>query len=242
MEKYSPVTEDMLLNPPANDWLMHYQNYAGWSHSPLKQINTKNVQNLQLRWVWSMEDGERQQITPLVHDGVMFVSTAVNNTVQALNAATGDLIWENRLGPRLENQVNATARAMAREGAEVAVLDRDLEAAKAVAKKIGGKAVENTYFAIDFNDQSTAPMNVKFRENYKKRYNTEPDNWAAVGYSEALLAARAIKDSMPNPTRETVRSRAPTLLVMIRTTCLKSAFFPLLSVSVPWSITCKRTE
>ncbi|MBI3677286.1 MAG: bifunctional aldolase/short-chain dehydrogenase [Proteobacteria bacterium] len=35
----------------------------------------------------------------------------------------------------------ATARAMAKEGAEVAVLDRDLEAAKAVAKQIGGKAL-----------------------------------------------------------------------------------------------------
>jgi alcohol dehydrogenase (cytochrome c) len=110
--KYTPVTEEMLLNPPAADWLMHYQNYAGWSHSPLKQINARNVHNLQLRWVWSLDDGERQQITPLVHDGVMFISTAVNNKVQALNAATGDLIWENFLGPRLENQVNATARAM----------------------------------------------------------------------------------------------------------------------------------
>ena len=110
--KYSPVTEEILLNPPAADWLMHYQNYAGWSHSPLKQINTGNVRNLQLRWVWSLDDGERQQITPLVHDGVMFISTAINNKVQALNAATGDLIWENSLGPRLENQVNATARAM----------------------------------------------------------------------------------------------------------------------------------
>ena len=70
--------------------------------------------------------------------------------------------------------------------------------------KIGGKAVENTYFSIDFNDQSTAPMNVKFRENYKRLFNSEPDNWAAVGYSEAMLAARAIKDAMPNPTREKV--------------------------------------
>ncbi len=64
VEKYTPVTEEMLLNPPAADWLMHYQNYSGWSHSPLKQINAQNVKNLQLRWVWSMEDGERQQITP----------------------------------------------------------------------------------------------------------------------------------------------------------------------------------
>jgi alcohol dehydrogenase (cytochrome c) len=113
---YTPITEEMLLHPPAADWLMHYQNYAGWSHSPLKQINTKNVHNLQLRWVWSLDDGERQEITPLVHDGVMFISTVVNNKVQALNAATGDLIWENSLGPRLENQVNATTRAMALYG------------------------------------------------------------------------------------------------------------------------------
>ena len=114
--KYTPVTEEMMLHPPAADWLMHYRNYAGWSHSPLKQINAKNVHNLQLRWVWSMDDGERQQITPLVHDGVMFISTVVTNKVQALNAKTGDLIWENSLGPRLENQVNATARTMALYG------------------------------------------------------------------------------------------------------------------------------
>jgi len=113
--KYTPITEEMMLHPPAADWLMHYWNYQGWSHSPLKQINTKNVKNLQLRWVWSMDDGERQQITPLVHDGVMFVSNNITNKVQALNAKTGDLIWENTLGPRLAGQQNAT-RTMALYG------------------------------------------------------------------------------------------------------------------------------
>jgi len=113
--KYTPITEAMMEHPPAADWLMHYGNYAGWSHSPLKQITTRNVQNLQLRWVWSMDEGERQQITPLVHDGVMFLSNNVTNRVQALNAKTGDLIWENTLGPRLTGQQNAT-RTMALYG------------------------------------------------------------------------------------------------------------------------------
>ena len=113
--KYTPITDEMMVHPPAADWLMHYWNYQGWSHSPLKQINAKNVQNLQLRWVWSMDDGERQQITPLVHDGVMFVSNNITNRVQALNAKTGDLIWENTLGPRLSGQQNAT-RTMALYG------------------------------------------------------------------------------------------------------------------------------
>lgn len=113
--KYTPITEAMMEHPPAGDWLMHYGNYAGWSHSPLKQITAKNVQNLQLRWVWSMDEGERQQITPLVHDGVMFLSNNITNRVQALNAKTGDLIWENTLGPRLTGQQNAT-RTMALYG------------------------------------------------------------------------------------------------------------------------------
>jgi len=112
---YTPITEEMMEHPPASDWLMHYGNYAGWSHSPLKQINPKNVGNLELRWVWSMDEGERQQITPLVHDGVMFVSNNITNRVQALNAKTGDLIWENTVGPRLMGQENAT-RTMALYG------------------------------------------------------------------------------------------------------------------------------
>ena len=78
---------------------MHYRNYSGWSNSPLNQITPKNVGGLQLKWAWPLEDGMRQQITPLVHDGVMFLSTNMSNTVQALDARTGDLIWEHRLGP-----------------------------------------------------------------------------------------------------------------------------------------------
>ena len=144
---YTPITEDMLLHPPAADWLMHYQNYAGWSHSPLKQINAKNVHNLQLRWVWSLDDGERQEITPLVHDGVMFISTVVNNKVQALNAKTGDLIWENSLGPRLENQVNATARAMALYGNQLfyPATDATLYALDARTGKVNWKFKFSSY-------------------------------------------------------------------------------------------------
>jgi alcohol dehydrogenase (cytochrome c) len=144
---YTPVTEEMLLHPPAADWLMHYQNYAGWSHSPLKQINTQNVDSLQLRWVWSLDDGERQEITPLVHDGVMFISTVVNNKVQALDARTGDLIWENSLGPRLENQVNATARAMALYGYQLfyPASDATLYALDARTGKINWKFKFSSY-------------------------------------------------------------------------------------------------
>ena len=45
-----------------------------------------------IAWAWSMTPGRTQE-TPLVHDGIMFIQNA-DHTIQALNAATGDLIWE----------------------------------------------------------------------------------------------------------------------------------------------------
>ena len=98
VKNYVDVTDDMLINPPDGDWLMYRRNYQGWSYSPLKQINTKNVKNLQLKWSWAMNEGGATQPTPIVHSGVIFLSNS-SNTVQALDARTGELICENRIGP-----------------------------------------------------------------------------------------------------------------------------------------------
>jgi alcohol dehydrogenase (cytochrome c) len=88
----------MLRNPPAGDWLMFRRNYHGWSYSPLDQINRGNVKNLQLAWVWAMNDSGANQTTPVVHNGVIFLASP-SNIVQAINGKTGDLIWETRVGP-----------------------------------------------------------------------------------------------------------------------------------------------
>src|SRR5204863_6312486 len=115
IKSYTPITEEMLAHPPDGDWLMHYRTYAGWNNSPLTQITAKNAGLLQLRWAWPLDEGARQQITPLVHDGVMFLSTNMTNTVQALDARSGDLLWENRIGPIGTPGLNAT-RTMALYG------------------------------------------------------------------------------------------------------------------------------
>jgi len=98
IQNYQPVTEQMMLNPSENDWLMFRRNYKGWSFSPLNQINTSNVGSLQLKWMWSLTQNGTLEGTPIVHNGVMFLWSP-GNVVQALNATTGELIWENRLGP-----------------------------------------------------------------------------------------------------------------------------------------------
>jgi alcohol dehydrogenase (cytochrome c) len=98
VKNYVPVTTEMLRNPPAGDWLIFRRNYHGHSYSPLNQITTANVKNLQLQWVWSMNDSGANQTTPIVHNGIIYLATP-SNIVQALDGKTGTLIWETRAGP-----------------------------------------------------------------------------------------------------------------------------------------------
>jgi alcohol dehydrogenase (cytochrome c) len=93
VDKVSPVTDEMLLNPPDADWLMWRRTYNGWGYSPLDQINKENVKDLKLVWSWGMTPGGRTQETPLVHDGVMYIQNSAH-LIQALDAATGELLWE----------------------------------------------------------------------------------------------------------------------------------------------------
>ena len=98
VNNFRPVTDDMLRNPPDGDWLMMRRNYQAWSHSPLTDITAANVKDLRLAWVWAMNEEGANQPTPIVHDGVMYLANTMN-MIQALDAATGDLIWENHVGP-----------------------------------------------------------------------------------------------------------------------------------------------
>ena len=123
LDKYEPVTDAMLTHPRPEDWLMYRGNYQGWSHSNLRQINTSNVKNLQLAWVWAMNEGGASQVTPIVHNGIMFLSNTAN-TVQALDAKTGELIWENRIGPTPTRAYGAT-RSLAIYGDKVFVPTTD---------------------------------------------------------------------------------------------------------------------
>ncbi len=96
LKNYTPVTDVMLRNPDPGDWLMIRHDYHANNYSPLNQVTTANVKDLQLQWVWAMNEGTNQA-APVVHGGIMFVNNP-GNIVQALDARTGDLIWENRIG------------------------------------------------------------------------------------------------------------------------------------------------
>jgi alcohol dehydrogenase (cytochrome c) len=73
-------------------------NYQAWNHSALNQITRENVKDLKLAWVWAMNEGLANEPSPIVHNGIMYLANT-DNLVQALDARTGDLIWENRVRP-----------------------------------------------------------------------------------------------------------------------------------------------
>ena len=122
-----PVTNEMLRNPPAADWLMWRRTYDGYGYSPLDQINKDNVKNLKPAWSWSMNPGATET-TPIVHDGVLFLNHN-GDKIQALDGATGDLIWEYKrdLPAKLlsENSNQLTKRNMAIYGDNLYIATSD---------------------------------------------------------------------------------------------------------------------
>ena len=111
IKTYSPVSDAMLVHPDPKDWLIYRGNYQAWSHSGLKQVNEGNVDQLQLKWSWAMNEGGENATGPTIHDGIMFLANT-SNTVQALDARTGELLWENRLGP-LATRAYSALRSLA---------------------------------------------------------------------------------------------------------------------------------
>jgi alcohol dehydrogenase (cytochrome c) len=93
----SPVTDEMLRNPEAADWLMYSRTYDAQRFSPLKEINRGNVGRLQRAWSKPLPAG-RLEVIPLVHEGVMYLTTPgtreAGSRVWALDATTGELLWE----------------------------------------------------------------------------------------------------------------------------------------------------
>ena len=94
VQNFRPVTEAALRNPAPGDWPNWRRTDNAWGFSPLEQINRQNVPQLQLAWSWAMETGA-QETTPLVYDGIMYLPNP-RGVIQALDAATGDLLWEYR--------------------------------------------------------------------------------------------------------------------------------------------------
>jgi alcohol dehydrogenase (cytochrome c) len=90
---FVPVTDEYLRAPSPDDWMMARGRYEMWGYSALGQIDRDNVRNLTLVWARAMRQEGINQGAPLVYDGIMYLPNPWDQ-VQAIDAASGDLIWE----------------------------------------------------------------------------------------------------------------------------------------------------
>jgi alcohol dehydrogenase (cytochrome c) len=94
------VPFERLLNAAAepHNWLTYSGTYASQRHTALAQIRPNNVSELELKWVYQAQSLESFETTPLVVDGVMYLTEAPNTAV-AVDAATGRPFWRYQYNP-----------------------------------------------------------------------------------------------------------------------------------------------
>ncbi|MAW62386.1 MAG: hypothetical protein CL473_00215 [Acidobacteria bacterium] len=120
IEEFVPVTDEMLRNPDDGDWLMWRRTLDGWGYSPLDQVNRDNVGRLRLVWTRALAGG-RQEGTPLVYDGVMFMPQS-SDVIESYDAAAGDLLWAHRRN--LPDDVYDHVGGNSRNNRNIAIYDR----------------------------------------------------------------------------------------------------------------------
>jgi len=88
------VTPERLqhANDEPQNWLTYSGGYTSQRHSLLKQVDTANVKNLELKWVFQAQSLQKFETTPLVVDGIMYLTQSPNDIV-ALDAKTGRAFW-----------------------------------------------------------------------------------------------------------------------------------------------------
>ena len=100
--KVTPVTQDMLTKSAgdSNNFLHTNGDYTQQRYYPNKQITPRNVARLRPAWIFQTEVKESMETSPIVVNGVMFITTSFSH-VYALNAATGEELWhyKNNMGP-----------------------------------------------------------------------------------------------------------------------------------------------
>src|SRR5215472_15490659 len=108
-----PEIDRLLQSPIGKDWVTNGGNMTNQRYSTLKQIDISNVKQLKGAWMTRLKGsglGGKYSLeaTPLVKDGIMYMVTG-NDDVFALNAKTGEMLWEHWSGMASRSRPSAAA-------------------------------------------------------------------------------------------------------------------------------------
>src|SRR5713101_2765175 len=102
---------ELTAHPPGANWLSYNGDFSGRAFTFKKQINLRNVAQLRVQWVFHSGSSDRMEVTPVVVNGTMFVTSA--NDTTALDARTGRMIWHNTR-PISEGLIDDASRHISR--------------------------------------------------------------------------------------------------------------------------------
>ena len=119
-DDFVPVTDAMLRDPAPGDWLMWRRTLDSWGYSPLDQVDRDNVDRLRMVWTRDLAQGTGE-ITPLAYGGVLYVPQN-QDVIQALDAVTGDFLWE--YSRDIPDDLYEMVGANARNNRNLAIYDR----------------------------------------------------------------------------------------------------------------------
>jgi quinohemoprotein ethanol dehydrogenase len=94
-------SSEQLLNPGTDGWITNGGGIKNQRYSTLSQINKTNVDQVKALWRAGLDSAlefrHNNQAQPIVHDGVIYISTGQDD-VFAISVETGDILWEYRSG------------------------------------------------------------------------------------------------------------------------------------------------
>jgi PQQ-dependent dehydrogenase (methanol/ethanol family) len=85
------VNESSIMNPEG-EWLSYGRTYREQRFSPLDSVNRDNVDELDLVWSFKFDTARGMEATPIVHDGIIYISTGWSH-VHAIDARSGEELW-----------------------------------------------------------------------------------------------------------------------------------------------------
>ena len=157
----SPITQEKLLAGTSNtaEWLLYGGNYSNWRFSPLRDVSRDTVGKLQAAWVFQTGIPGQLEASPVVADGVLFLTAAYNN-LYALDAVTGTILWKytHRLPSDIVICCGPTNRGVAISGD--AVIMGTLDAHLVALDRKTGKVLWNIEMAkhSDGYSATSAPL------------------------------------------------------------------------------------
>ena len=86
------VVNQTNINNPGSEWLSYGRTYREQRFSPLDSVNRDNVNELDLVWSFKFDTARGMEATPIVHNGVIYVSTGWSH-VHAIDARSGEELW-----------------------------------------------------------------------------------------------------------------------------------------------------